>query len=289
MRKLNQLKGNKEKNRNTYKVRIQEEELILINKNRRLQNKAYCTDGDLYFVLSDFHRPFHNKVVWNKLMLLLKEKKPTGVVLNGDYLDMFTLGSYNAESLHNLRNITLEEEYDDGLKGIIEINNAVSKNCKKMYLWGNHEDRYFREIQKKDNSKYGNALKNPNEALKLKETGWEIKTNWKDDYFSIGDLDVTHGTFFSVHVAKKHLESHENNIMFGHCHRVQEFTLGNKSGYAIGWLGDPESKYFHYMPRLVRKNWRNAFSVVTVIDGVSYVQVIKINEDNTFYFNGKKY
>jgi hypothetical protein len=40
MRKLNEIKGNKEKDRNTYKVRIQKDELDIINNNRRLQNEA---------------------------------------------------------------------------------------------------------------------------------------------------------------------------------------------------------------------------------------------------------
>jgi len=270
-------------------MKLSNKEIEIINERRKIQKKKMGKTSDMYMILPCIHRPFHNKEIWSKLMDLLEETQPKGVVVTGDYLDLFTLGTYNAESLCNLKDITLEEEYADGLKGIEEINKAVP-NAKKMFLFGNHEDRYFREVQKKDNAKYGNALISPVEALKLKETGWEVKTNWKDDYFTVGNLDITHGVFFSVHVAKKHLETHDSNIMFAHCHRVQEFTLGSKSGYAIGWLGDRDSKYFNYMPRLQRKNWRNAFAVVRVIEGVSYVEVIKINEvDNTFMFEGNLY
>ena len=271
-------------------MKLTKSEIDLVNKERRRKKEKTLKAGELYFVLPDLHRPFHSNVLWNKILEAIKRLEPEGVLLSGDYIDLFTLGSYNADSLKNLQGINLEMEYADGRKGIQQLNKAIKPGARKMYLYGNHEDRYFREIEKKDNAKYGDALQNPTEALKLKESGWEVKENWRDDYFSIGDLDIVHGIFYNVHVAKKHLESHDGNIMFGHCHRVQEFTLGSKSGYAIGWLGDKKSNYFKYMPRLTRKNWRNAFSVVRVIDGVSYPDIIKINEDNnTFILEGELY
>lgn len=71
----------------------------LINE-KRYQNKTL----QRWLVVSDVHRPFHNQILWQKLLRLISELGTNlhGIVLAGDYLDLYTLGSYNAESLANL-------------------------------------------------------------------------------------------------------------------------------------------------------------------------------------------
>ena len=95
------------------------------------------------------------------------------------------------------------------IMGLDDIDNALGKykkSCKKYFLYGNHEDRYFREVAKGDKAKYGSALLNPTEALKLQKRGYEVKDNWKDDFFTLGEhLDIIHGIYCNVHSAKKHL------------------------------------------------------------------------------------
>ena len=248
-------------------------------------------DGELWLVLPDVHRPFHNQILWEKILQIIKKlgSQLSGVVLSGDYLDLFTLGSYNANSLGLLKDITLEEEYLDGLKGIEELQDALHSNTARVYIYGNHEDRYFREINKLDNAKYGNTLKDPVEALKLKEYGYKVLTNWKDDIYTVGDIDITHGVYCNIHSAKKHLDMNGNNVMFGHSHRMQTFCNGNETGYNIGCMIDLKSPYFNYMPRMQRNIWTNGFSFITVDEqNKSHVELIKV-DNSTFYWRGKKY
>jgi predicted phosphodiesterase len=245
-----------------------------------------------WLVVSDVHRPFHNKVLWSKLLQLIKDLGGSlyGIVLAGDFLDLYTLGSYNAESLANLSGLTLQDEYIDGLEGMDDLNKVLRKNAKKYFLFGNHEDRYFRHIKEKDNAKYGGALLNPIEALYLYENGWEVKTDWMSDYFTLGEhLDVIHGIYTSVHSAKTHLDKTNHSVMFGHTHRVQCYHSGNKAAYNIGGLYDIKSKGFNYMPRLQRQTWANGFAIVNINDeGEFYVEQVNVWND-CFLAEGKMY
>ena len=260
---------------------------------KRIINAKRLQDKNLqrWIVISDVHRPFHNQTLWNKLLQLINDMGSSlyGIVIAGDYLDLYTLGSYNNESLANLSNITLQDEYLDGLQGIDEINSAF-KGAKKLFLFGNHEDRYFRHIKEKDNAKYGGALINPIEALYLHERGWITKTDWQSDYFTLGKhLDIVHGVYTSIHAAKAHLDKTQHSVMFGHTHRVQCFHQGNRAAFNIGGLYDIKSKGFNYMPRFQRQLWANGFALVNVTDnGDFYVEQVNVWADK-FLANGKMY
>jgi predicted phosphodiesterase len=183
----------------------------------------------------------------------------------------------------------LQDEYLDGLQGIDEINSAF-KGAKKLFLFGNHEDRYFRHIKEKDNAKYGGALINPVEALYLHERGWITKTDWQSDYFTLGKhLDIVHGVYTSIHAAKAHLDKTQHSVMFGHTHRVQCFHQGNRAAFNIGGMYDIKSKGFNYMPRFQRQLWANGFALVNVTDnGDFYVEQVNVWADK-FLANGKMY
>jgi predicted phosphodiesterase len=269
--------------RSYYQSTTTDKEIVYVNQQTQ--------DGELWLVMPDVHRPFHNQIVWDKLISIIKDlgNKLTGIVLSGDYLDLFTLGSYNANSLGLLKDITLEDEYADGLKGIEELQAVLHPDTSRIFMYGNHEDRYFREINKQDNAKYGNSLKDPVEALKLKEYGYKVFTNWKDDVYTVGDIDLTHGVYANVHAAKKHLDMNGNSVMFGHTHRWGVFCNGDELGYNIGCLIDLDSPYFNYMPRMQRNLWTNGFSFITVDENNhSHPELIKI-QDSSFYWRGKKY
>jgi predicted phosphodiesterase len=213
-----------------------------------------------------------------------------GICLAGDYLDLYTLGSYNSMSLGLLEGIDLGYEYEDGLNGLIELQSALPDGCKKLFLYGNHEDRYFRTMNSRDHKKFGSALRDPIEALRLQENGWQVKTNWKDDFFTLGEhLDVCHGTYHNKHVAAKHLDQNGRSVMFGHTHRIQSFHLGNRAAFNIGGLFDIKNKAFGYMPRMTRRNWANGFAIVNIDNkGDFYTNQVTVWND-CFFVEGKKY
>jgi predicted phosphodiesterase len=245
-----------------------------------------------WLIIPDAHFPFVRKQIWTKVLKLVKDegKKITGVVINGDFLDLFTLGSYNENSLYNLRNLTLENEYDSGNQGLDELDSVLPKGAKKHYIWGNHEDRFHREVQKGDKAKYGNALVSPTEALRLRERGYRVYENWMDDYVTLGKhLDVFHGVYVGANASKKHLEKTGHSCIFGHSHLTTSYRTGDRAAYNIGTLADIWGKGFKYCPRLRRLEWSNGFAVVNISEsGLYYVDQVNIYNDQ-FYYNGKFY
>ena len=112
-----------------YRPRLTESEQQLLNDYR---NKSKTIQK--WLILPDVHRPFHNQILEKKILQLIKDLGSSlyGINIPGDYQDLYTLGSYNAESLGLLQGITLEDEYNDGLKGIKDLENAAHKDIKKQ-------------------------------------------------------------------------------------------------------------------------------------------------------------
>jgi len=262
---------------------------ITIGTDRKSLKKDVKPSGELFVILPDPHYPFQNQGLMEKVFKCISDNEVAGVVISGDWLDLYTLGSYNADSLGLLRNISLDEEYESGLQGLKELEKVLPEDAKRMFLYGNHEDRYFREVNKRDNAKYGSTLQHPTKALQLQELGYEVKTNWKDDFFTVGDIDVMHGTYFNLHAAKKHLDMHERSCIMGHTHRIASFITGHEASFNIGTLCDLDSPAFRYMHRMQRSQWCNGFAFVTVVDGKSHFEQIIVRGNGTFVFRGVVY
>ena len=243
-----------------------------------------------WLVLPDIHAPFHNLILIAKICQFAREFGFYGVVMAGDFLDLFTLSKYAEDSLAQLREIDLTWEYDNSLPVIEQINAAVGVDCKKVYLYGNHDDRYQRYMKSGDHSKLGKELRDPIKALRLVENNYTILTNWMDDVYTLGEhLDITHGTACGIHTAKKMLDDHQGSVAFGHSHRFQSFILGKRGAYNLGWLGDPDSWVFKYMPRVNRNKWALGFGVVYILpDGTFRMEPIQCY-GNQFVAGGKLY
>lgn len=243
-------------------------------------------DVQMWVVVGCVHRPFHNKALWYNLLQFLNyhSKKITGVIINGDYLDLRSLSSHEEWIPEG---VDLSMEYSDGLQGIAEIEDAIKKSTKKIFHYGNHEDRFLRN--KRDVRKYGSALPSPREALELDVRGWDVVEDWKDGFTKLGDkLEVFHGEYIGMNAAKQHLEAMpEVSCMFNHTHRFQSYSHNKQTAYNVGWMGDPEQDVFKYMMRRSKYRWTNGFGVAYIDpDGNHHVVPIK-SEDSRIFFEGK--
>lgn len=220
---------------------------------------------ETWVVLPDIHTPFHDAKLIKKVCQFMKDLRPHGVVISGDFLDLYSLSRYAADSVYSLRDVTLSMEYKTGREVLGWIESALPKGCRKEFLYGNHEDRYWRELEKGDRGKYGDALQSPTSALTLRERGWNVGEHWQQDAVQLGDhLEVIHGIYCPVHAAKKHLDEWQGSVIMGHTHRFQSYVSGKRAAYNIGFLGDPNSKGFAYMPRTKRLQWVQGFAVVDI-------------------------
>lgn len=244
-----------------------------------------------YLVLPDVHVPFQDKVIISKILEMLQVVKVEGLIITGDFLDLFSLGSYNADSLGLLRDWNLSDEYEQGSKVLGDIIKAVGTNCKERhFIFGNHEDRYFRELKKGDRAKYGTSLVSPIDGLDLKKRGFEVIEDWNNGFLRIGKMTLSHGYYTSVNASKKALDSYQENSMFGHTHRFSSHVNGKYGAWNIGFLGDKDSKGFSYMHRGNINNWCNGFAFLNILDedGSFLVEPIQI-WDKKFIYNGKQY
>jgi len=247
---------------------------------------------NMNLVLGCVHSTFHNRKLWRGVLKLIRDlgNNLQGIYLIGDILDLNSL-SFHERGKRPIKidgeDLTLRKEYKM-VKIFDELDEVLKRSTKRRFLYGNHCSRYLRHVEISDNDKI--IMDSPEEYFRLRERGYEVKTNWKEDYYKLGDhLEVFHGELLGVNPAKRQLDKLKKSCMFVHSHRAGSHFDGNMASYNIGWLGDPTAPVFNYAGRLVKRNWVNGFGLVTIDDeGDYFVHPITAYNDK-FYYNGKKY
>lgn len=278
--------------RTNYQVKVwfTKKESLVIKKPKFRHIQVEKKDKlEMWIVIGCVHRPFHDKVLWDKFLRFLEDNKSqiTGIIINGDYLDLRSLSSHEEWIPEG---VDLSMEYSDGLQGIEDIESRLKKSVKKIFIYGNHEDRFFRDT--KSIRKYGTSLPSPHEALELEERGWEIITDWKNGYVTLGNnLDVYHGVKVGKNAAKDQLEALPNrNHIFNHTHRFGTYSNQTNTAYNTGCMIDFESDMFKYVDRGVRESWSHGFAVAYIDNnGNNHVYPIKIDNERGFFFKGDVY
>jgi len=251
----------------------------------------YNDQKGMHIILGCNHVPFHHVQLHEGIKKLIVDynKDVKGFHLIGDFMDINTLSSHDKGKFTAVPGLTLDDEYSAGNELLDEFDAILPKDVWKTYLYGNHEDRWNRWMRDMQNAK--TPLESPEEALELWKRGYQVKTSWSQDYFTLGrDFDIFHGIYFSIHCAKAHLDKLRRSCAFAHTHRVQTYREGNMATYNIGSCADYTSKAFGYATRPMKAQWSNGFAI-NMIDsfGVSHVTTIVPDEDGRFYFGGKLY
>lgn len=255
-----------------------------------------------HLVLPDVHFPFQNEKLWAATMRLVVDIRDQldGIIISGDFVDCYSLGKYNCNSLYLLKELSLDHEYECAAKGIDDLHNALGapgrKKRKRLeFIYGNHEDRHRRHLISGDNAKVGKALITPAEGMRLRERGWNVREDWQQDYVLLGSqLEVSHGNYTTLHPCKMHLDrmgrldTFHGSAMFGHSHRWSTLVVGKTGAFNIGFMGDKTSKGFAYRGR-EREAWVNGMAIVDVdTDGDYWAQPIQCWK-SSFIYNGKRY
>lgn len=255
-----------------------------------IKGQKYLTPG-MYIVIGCVHAPFHLQPAFKAVEQLLHDNRSeiVGLVLDGDFTDINSLSSHD-KGRKPIPGVTLDWEYKESEILLNSLLNPLASNISKIFIYGNHEDRYNRYMSDIDNSKLGASLSSPIEGLKLVQKGFDIYENWKEDFITLGHhLDVSHGEFYNVHSAKKHIDTYRRSILYYHTHRVQQYIEGAVGGYNGGSMADFNAPVFGYASRAMKNSWLNGFNTVQIDkQGFYHIQQI-ICYNNSFVFGNKVY
>jgi hypothetical protein len=243
----------------------------------------------MYLVLGCVHAPFTNKQFWTAMLKLAQERKNdiSGLILNGDFLDMHSLSAYDKGKLA-IEGINLGVEYEGGRRYLDSVLRVLHGDIYKGWLRGNHEFRFSKYMKNVDNSKLNGALNSPEEALGLRQKGFEIYLDWVNDEIELGNLSIIHGEFCNVHCTKKYIDVFKKNFLFNHTHRTSMFREGEHVAYNSGFMGDINSPIFNYATKAMKKTWSNTFSIATYYNGKTVVEQPTWLDDS-FVYGGKIY
>ena len=199
-------------------------------------------------VTCDYHIPFLDQNVFNTMLSFTKKYKPNLFVINGDFMDMYSLSDFekNPERVNNL-----QQEIDLAKKVLKQIKRTVGKKCRVVLLEGNHENRLQKFIWRNKELKDLNILTLPS-LLGLGELGIDFipanRDYWRtqNGHFSLNNLIITHGdsrlngtatSKYSGYSAKNSMYNLNTNIIIGHCHRLAQVYATTPDRTLIGIEG----------------------------------------------------
>jgi predicted phosphodiesterase len=169
-----------------------------------------------YIVIGCVHVPFQDQSLIKGLYDLMSAYKYDGLIIAGDFLDMSALSDYERGKVSHT-GVTLKEEYDTANELLDIFDDKLDAKALKVFLFGNHESRYFRWMSDVNNSKLG-AVLNPVNELHLEDRGYQVFDNYVTDFYKLGSLQIMHGEYYNIHTAKKHLDVFRRNVLYFHTH-----------------------------------------------------------------------
>lgn len=242
---------------------------------------------DKYLITADEHVPKHNESAIKSILYLMDDEKFDGHIKIGDFMDMEPISHWCKNKRKTLENRRLIEDYVIGNLLLDEFDKRLSKNAKKYYFWGNHEDWYNQFIEEVPAL---DGFADPTKELKLVERGYKVFPYNHIEQF--GRLSITHGIYATTDSAKKHIDELKTNVMFGHTHTQAEKYSSSEArtlamgGYNIGCLCDLAPDYMRGRPH----KWTHGFAILYVEKKTGYFFVdLKRIVDGKFIHNNKIY
>lgn len=239
-------------------------------------------------VMPDTHSPFQDDDAVNLFIKVVKAWKPDILVHIGDLADFYSLTSH-------LKNPYKDTGFLDELNKVLAVMDKIDGLApRKIFCEGNHCNRLQRYLFDKAPELYGYL--NVETALQLKERGWEYHPY--QEVVTVGDCGFVHDLGFAgVNATRQHILAYPGNLVFGHSHRLNSFTMGNlkRQTYTCcnaGWLGD--SDQIDYLPSVkVKQDWVSGFVLVEQEKGISHFTPVKITKNKegkkTAMLNGRIY
>ncbi len=239
-----------------------------------------------YVILNDIQLGFEDKrVLWDLVVPFIRELKPTGIVLNGDIVDCYSISSHRTRFKIKV-NTTLKQE----IAKSNELMKELSFIKEREWLGGNHEQRWANIItDKAPELEVVDNLDFPS-IFGLNKHGF----NWTEygDYIKLGKLLVTHGDIVrkhSAYTAKAHFDKYGTSVIHGHTHRMGWYCHTNIAGAYGAWENGCLCR-LDGLGYTKHPDWQQGFAVVHVDSGGAFnVQQNIILKRRFFYYGGERW
>jgi hypothetical protein len=255
-------------------------------------SRLYHGEDSTWVVVGDIHVPFHDERALEKFYWFLRLLKPDGVIVNGDLLDFYELSSFSKDP-RRARNTSVNHEFKLAREVLGEIARASGARWKR-FREGNHCDRWQRfltrqapELAVLDHPRHGEDVMRLEWWLDLEYTGWEHGEY--HGYWTLGDLDVEHGENVSKpaampsgQTARNVLIRRNRSTLINHIHTMADLVNTSRgggyfNGIENGCLCELQPSYD------VNARWSQGWSVVTVKDGLAWVEPVKVRNGRVFW------
>lgn len=265
--------------------------VIVAPKTVSIKQESIQGNLERVFVFSDLQIPYHSPEALSIALQRCKDYKPTHVIIIGDFMDYAPLlgkAKQRHPQLETDELKALDLEFLAAGKVLTCIEDALPKGCVKIFIKGNHEDRADQIILKPD-GEYWKKHIDIDLRLGLTVRGWKVvKYN---DFIKLGKLNYTHGSYYNTHHAQQHARTYSQNVMYGHTHQVQVFTMPTpvrKLAFwaaSIGCLADVNPEWQRGKPNA----WDHAFAEVDYLPNGDFFPHIHRIINGKVLISGKLY
>lgn len=255
--------------------------------------KAPVRDSIDYVTLlwGDCHFPFQDQRAIDVVQEVAHKVQPDQLVCLGDVYDYWQISNHRPPSETQLEawQADLQETIEMGSEHLA-IMAEESGAREKTFLGGNHEDRHDRlllDVQSNHKMRYLLRLPKVSEAMKLEYLlGLEdmdydyIPYDGSNRIIMKDRLVAIHGNKTNKWVTRSLLTDYGKSVIFGHTHRIQNWTQrtlkGQEAAWSVGCLCELE---VHYQQMT---DWHQGFALVSwkeTSDGWLYdVDQIRIHD-----------
>lgn len=243
--------------------------------------------------LYDIHYP--ENIDLKPIERFIRNFKPTHLILGGDQMHLSCIRPY---SRLEKKIIVVGEEFNRALeqlrqnfegfnKILDEFDSCVPKDCEKIYIIGNHDWWLYKVIEKMPELK---SKFDPDTNLRLTQRGYQIIP--ENRYYQVGKLYYIHGHYYTDMFTKKTVLAYRRNIMMGHTHTTQLYTMitplyvGDKqSGKGVPCLCSVNPDYAIGRPN----RWVNGFSIAYIFENGNFCEYTIEVTDGRFIYGGRLY
>jgi predicted phosphodiesterase len=243
-------------------------------------------------VFPDQHYPIHDVKAMNVAHQVLEEVKPDIFINLGDVVEGDSVSSHRWKKKKRppleYQLPLIEQEVEDVNKELDKVDAILDKvGCKERYICqGNHDQWYDFFVEENPYLDHLTFRK----AYKWDERGFKFYEYNK--VLTIGKLSFIHGAYTGPTHAKKHLESYGTNLLYGHVHDLQRYSMtrlkdGTISAWSLGCLKDMRAEKNTWL-RGRLNNWNHAVAIIDFWKNGNFaVQIVEIVKGKAV-LNGKE-